>query len=179
MEPLATVAQLGKSLQRTVDPDAGLLALQLASGLVRNDLGWALSEETTTFVVDGSATQLLSLPTLHLTAVHEVRVLGTVIEPTAPDGGYGYGYDFSERGQLFRAAGWPTEFRSVAVDVTHGYAVIPDAALAVVLAIAGRGVFNPGGSLASKTVGSVTHTYRDVPGDLSELQRFQLSAYRL
>lgn len=182
MEPLATVAQLSMSMQRTVDPAAGLLALQAASGMVRDYVGWNLSEETTTFTVDGSGHQLLSLPTLHLTAVTEVRLLGTVLTPAslASFSDVVGTYEWSERGQLFRAAGWPAVFRSVQADVTHGYAVMPDAILAVVLALAGGGLLvNPGGALASKTVGGVTHTYRSAPTSFTELQTFQLSTYRL
>lgn len=176
MEPLATLAQLSRSLQRTVDPDAGALALAVASGIVRDYCGWSISEESVTFTVDGSGTQLQSLPTLHLTAVAEVRLFGQALTASDVDAA---GYEWSERGQLFRAIGWPNTFRCVQADVTHGYPVTPDGVLAVVLGLAGIGIPNPGGSLASKTVGGVTHTYRDVRGELTDLQVFQLSGYRL
>lgn len=185
MDPLATLAELNQAAQRVVDPTAGMLALASASGLVRDYVGWSISEETVTFVVDGSTTTLLGLPTLRLTAVSEVRVKdGSVggLVLTESDTGWTGGdtYTWSQRGHLYRACGWPCGFRTVEADVTHGYAVIPDAVRAVVLGLAGADVFSPAGSvLQSKTVGGVSHTYRESPGELTSLQTFQLSGYRL
>jgi hypothetical protein len=180
VEPLATVADLEKSVQRSVDPEAGRLALESASGLVRDYCGWAISRTTETFTVDGSGTTLLSLPTLHLVDVSAVRMGGAELA-ASPTGWTGpEEYSWSARGQLYRAYGWPDIFRHIEADVTHGYDVIPDAVRAVVLGLAGATAFNPGGSvLASKTVGAVTHTFRDAPGELTSLQVFQLSGYRL
>jgi hypothetical protein len=181
MDTLATVAELQKALQRTVDPEAGTLALRLASGIVRDYVGWSLSEETTTFVFDGSGHVLQSLPTLHLTAVAEVRLDGVPLVHAASNWPRAAEYTWSQRGQLYRPLGWPARFRVGEADVTHGYppGQLPDAVLAVVLGLAGGVVSNPGNTLRSKTVGSVTHTYRDAPAEMTPLQALQLSGYRL
>lgn len=179
MEPLATLGQLERSLQRTVDPEAGAQALAFASGLVRDYCGWTISAEQTTFIVDGSGTTLLSLPTLRLNNVEEVRLQGEVLAASLTGWPGTSEYTWSTRGQLYRASGWPQLFRAVEADVSHGYEPVPEAVQAVVLGVAGGSLFNPGGSLVSKTVGAVTHTYRDAPGALTELQAFQLSGYRL
>jgi hypothetical protein len=171
VDPLATTAELRRYLQRPIDEDVATLALASSSGLVRDYCGWSISYEETTFVVDGSGTTLLSLPTLYLVSVAAVSVNGIVLPAGA--------YTWTERGQLHNAVGWPTGFRAVEVDCTHGYEQSPDAVRAVVLARAAVDAFNPGSALASKTVGAVTHTYRDAPDGLSALQAFQLDAYRL
>lgn len=179
MEPLITTAELGLYLQRTVDPDAAALAVANASGLVRDYCGWSISAETVTLTLDGSGTVLLDLPTLQLNGVTAVRLNGIALE--SPEDGWPTAeqYTWSTRGQLYRAAGWPAGFRNVEADVVHGHDPTPDAVRAVVLGLAGAAAFNPGGALVSKTVGAVTHTYRDAPGVLTDLQAFQLSGYRL
>jgi len=171
VDPLVTAAELGLYLQRTVDPDAAALAVASASGMIRDICGWSISAETVTLVLDGSGTTILNLPTLRLVAVFEVRLWGVALDPSE--------YSWTERGQLYRAAGWPADFRAVAADVQHGYEQTPDTVRAVALSLAGATTTNPGGTLVSKTVGAVTHAYRDAPAVLTELQEFQLSGYRL
>lgn len=180
MDPLATLAELETSTQRTVEEAAGLLALQSASGLVRDYVGWPISLTTETLTVDGSGTTLQSLPTMKLVSVAAVRVCGVLLSWSETGWTATGEYTWSERGQLYRSAGWPRAFRSVEVDCVHGYATIPDAIRAVVLGLAGATVFSPAGSsLESKTVGGVSHTYRQASGELTALQTFQLSGYRL
>lgn len=181
MDPLISAEELALYLGRTdLIPDVLALAVASASGIVRDWAGWSITRETTTFVVDGSTTSLLSLPTLHLNGVTEVRVAGEVLNPSATGWTSAEQYTWSARGQLFRACGWPCGFRSVEADVDHGYDIAPDAVRAVVFALAAAPAFTPGGSvLLSKTVGAVTHTYRDTPSTLTDLQAFQLSGYRL
>lgn len=169
MDPLITTAELNVYLQRTIDPEVAALAVASASGIIRDYCGWSISAETTTFVVDGSGTVLLNLPTLRLISVEEVRVNGAPVTD----------YVWAARGQLWRAAGWPAEFRCAEADCTHGYEQTPDAVRAVGLSLAGAAALNPAGSLKSKTVGAVTHTYNDAHDVLTELQAFQLSGYRL
>lgn len=171
MDPLITADELGRYLQRTLDPDAAALAVASASGLIRDHCGWSISAETTTFVLDGSGTKILNLPTLRLVAVDEVRLFGTALDSAE--------YSWTERGQLYCAAGWPPDFRAAAADVRHGYDQTPDAVRAVAFVVAAATMSNPAGTLASKTVGAVTHTYRDASAVLTELQQFQLSGYRL
>lgn len=180
MEPLVDVAAFGRYLQRTVDPDAALAALVAASGAVREHCGWSISAETATFVVDGSGTTLINLPTMHLTAVHEVRVLGRAIEPGPLHGWPGTTqYAWSQRGQLMRAAGWPGLPRAVEVDVDHGYAETPSTVAMVVCSLAEAFMPNVARELASKTVGAVTHTYRDMSSAMNVVQTFQLAGYTL
>lgn len=181
MQPLVTVdAFTTKYLQRAVDPDAAAWALDVASGQVRDHCGWSISAETTTFMVDGSGTSLLTLPTLLLTDVYEVRVRGRVIDQAPlngrPTGGE---YVWSRRGQLFRAVGWPEQLGSVEVDAEHGYIEVPATVAIVVCGLAEAALPNHARELASKTVGAVTHTYRDTSGAMTVVQASQLSGYTL
>lgn len=183
MEPLASAADLGRFLQRTIDEEAAALALASASGLVREYCGWSISAETTTFILDGTGTTLLSLPTLELTAVQQVRAAGVLLAEATSWPPADAEYSWSRNGQLRRGAGWPAGFRTVEADVTHGLDPVPDAVRSVVLSVAAVAVYNPGAALASKTVGAVTHVYRD-PGDspglaLPPAYALQLTAYRL
>jgi len=165
---LATVAHLANHLQRDeadLDEASAQLALDGASGLVRDWCGWGIAHAEETFVVDGTGSRVLLLPTLRLVSVEEVRVDGTVLDPTT--------YTWSASGQLERAAGWPRRFRAIEVDCTHGYDPVPDALRLVVLELAARSYKNPE-RLAAKSVGGVSYTY-----DLSELEMAQLGPYRL
>lgn len=172
MDPLILPAELSVYLRRSVEPAAAAQAVSTASGLIRDYCGWPISYQAETFIVDGSETNILNLPTMHLVAVDAVRIHGIDVQD----------FEWSARGTLYRAWGWPPEFRGVQVDCTHGYQQIPDAVRVVAFGLAAAYVLNPGGVLASKTVGAVTHTYRresQPGGPLTELQAFQLSGYRL
>jgi hypothetical protein len=159
-------------LQRDLDRATAELALQAASGVVREFCGWSISEETTTFVADGSGTTLLRLPTMKLTDVAEIRVDDAVIDPDE--------YRWNTGGLIQRTLGWPRLFRCVQVDATHGYPVIPDAVRAVVLSLAARYYTNPDG-LRSKTVGQISRTYviETMRGDLAQLEMALIGGYRL
>lgn len=172
MDPLVSEAELATYLGRSVGEEAATLAVATASGIVRDYCRWCISSEETTFVVDGSGTSLLGLPTLRLVEVAEVRIDGVVIDPSE--------YSWSERGQLSRVAGWPARFRCVEADVTHGWSPTPDSVRAVVLALASSRSVNPEG-LRSKTVGAVSKSYvvEAMRGDLSDLQMSLISGYRL
>lgn len=167
---LCTTDELNAHVQREVDGEVAELALDLASGIVRAFCQWGISAEATTFTVDGSGHSVLSLPTLHLVSVEEVRLLGVplVIGPES----------WSERGQLWRREGWPSVFRNVEVDCHHGYrpSEMPAAVRAVVLTIAAGRIHNTEG-LRSKTVGDTSRTY--FAPELSPLQMAQLAEYRM
>jgi len=96
-----------------------------AADQVRILCGWHIAPEVTeTLTVESWGGPVLSLPTLHLTAVTEVRdVTGT--DPAVLDR-----WRKSQSGMLIRIGGWP--FGTVEVDVTHGYPVCPDGLLAVI-----------------------------------------------
>lgn len=183
MEPLVSVAELEKYIQRSVDPETGALAVAGASGIIRDFCRWPISIERVTFTVDGSGTVVCSLPTLRLVGVDEVRIDGVVVEfadyvalTSVPL----TSYTWSENGQLYRPVGWPARARCIQADVVHGYDSTPDTIRAVGLKLAARSVENPVG-LVLKTVGQVTRTFDSRTGseDLSQLQMAQLAGYRL
>lgn len=152
MLPLATVGELETHLQRPMDPDVALQALQLASGAVRAFCKWDVSRTPAdTLQAEGNATMVLTLPTLHLNAVSAVRVNGVSIDITSP------ALSWSRRGQLYRPFGW-AKFAQIDVDCDHGYDPVPDLVKMCVLDMAARQGSNPQG-LASATVGSVSQTY--------------------
>lgn len=182
MDPLITVPELETYLQRTLDADRALQAVTDASGLVRAFCRWVIApSEDVTFILDGSGTVVQNLPTMHLTAVEEVRVHTLPLINPEDDASVG-DYRWSETGQLQRVDGyiWPQLFRAVQADVTHGYDVTPDAVAAVCKALAASGYSNPEG-LRSKTVGGVSRTfvYETMKGALSQLQFEQIGGYQL
>jgi hypothetical protein len=170
MDSLVTTEAFASYLQRDVDTSTAELALQAASGIVRDHCRWDIAEETATFVVDGSGTPILSLPTLRLTDVAEVRLDGVVLDPAD--------CTWSANG-LIRRIGlvWPRRFRCVEVDVTHGWAPIPDGIRAVVLTLASRFYANPD-KVLSKTVGGISHTYATTT-DLNDLELALVDGHRL
>ena len=136
MAALIDPADLSTYLGYEVDSDRATLAAELASGLIRAWCRWEISSETVTFICDGPGSKLLSLPTLALNAVAEVRVDSVALDVSD--------YQWSARGQLIRNdCCWPSTMRSIAVDATHGYDVIPDAVKAVALALGSRATANP------------------------------------
>jgi hypothetical protein len=163
---------LAAYLQRDLDRITAELALQAASGVVRDYCRWQISEETATFVVNGSGSTLLRLPTLRLTDVTEIRVDDEIIDAAE--------YRWTEGGLIERPAyGCPRKFRCVQVDATHGWAIIPDAVRAVVLTLASRYYVNPE-NLLSKTVGSITRTFSaSKGGDMDQMEFALLAGFRL
>lgn len=178
MDPLANVGELETHLQRDLDDQAGAnFALSLASGAVRAYCGWDLAREETTFHVDGSGTQVLTLPTLHLLDVTEIRASGNVLDVTGTDDLI----KWSRKGQIYRAGGWHWS-ANLEVDVIHGYDPIPDLLKLVTLDLAAKNLNNPEG-LISATVGQVSKTWAtsggNAGGSMSTLHERLLDRYSL
>lgn len=149
MEPLASVGELETHLQRDLDATGAQLALELASGAVRAYCGWDLSRQAQTFHVSTDGGVLITLPTLELHAVVEVRADATVVDPLK------WPYSFTRGGQLWGSFAPKVQYE---VDVVHGYDPIPDLVKLVTLDFAGRSMNNPMG-LVSATTGQVSRTW--------------------
>jgi hypothetical protein len=168
VDPLITVDDLKTYLQADVPAEAAELAAATASGVVRGYCGWHIApQETTTFIVDGNGTAILTLPTLRLTAVDKVRVNDEVWDAES--------YRWQARGQLLHIPRWPAGMANIEVDATHGYTDTPDAIRAVALAIAAGTVDNPTGRSVIQ-VGLVRSEY---DAKLSQLQYAQLAGFVL
>lgn len=149
MDALASVGELETHLQRDLDASTAQQALVLASGAVRAYCGWDLARETTTFYITGEGGTLLTLPTLHLLSVDQIRVgIVPVDQATWP-------YRYSRKGQIWGAWAAGVEYE---VDVVHGYEPIPDLVKLVALDLASKTLNNPQG-LVSATTGSVSRTW--------------------
>ncbi|MDP8971144.1 MAG: hypothetical protein M3N52_11760 [Actinomycetota bacterium] len=150
MAPLVTPTDLAAYLQRDVDLATATLAVEGASGAVRDLCGWPISQQVAvTLHATGNGSLVLGLPTLLLTAVTAVRVDGTLVDPSE--------YVWVRRGQVRRANGWPAWTR-VEVDCTHGYDPVPDVVRLITLSLAARDYGNPE-AVESTVVGSVERKF--------------------
>lgn len=181
MPALATTTDLANYLQRSdVPAGTATLALDGASQLVRTYCGWQLDQVTETLHAFGAGTQVLSLPTLHLTAVAEVRLAGEVLVQATVDEGAPFAaaeYVWTVAGQLVRPASWD-RFAAVEADVTHGYSPVPDDVRVVVLAVAARLVSNPD-NLRQEVVGSVSRSWDSGMVGFAPTEVALLAPYRL
>lgn len=159
MESLVSGDDLSAYLQRDLDRSSAELTLAAASGAVRAYCRWNISEETTTMVLDGTGSVMLSLPTLRLTDVYQIRVDGVGLDSDE--------YHWSRTGMISRRFIWPDRLGCVAVDVTHGWPLdaMPDSVRAVVLGIAARCFANPH-ALTASTVGGTSRTFDLTPVDM-------------
>jgi hypothetical protein len=128
-----------------------------AVGALRAHAGWHIApSKTETLTVDGSGAHRQVLPTLHLTAVTEVRDTSRedAVEITS--------YRWSAAGILSRTCGcFPDGFQAVEADVVHGYDECPPELLASLAAAITSGSVT---GVASRTVGPFSESYRDVTG---------------
>lgn len=125
-EPLATAVDFATYLRRALSAADTATAEQLlpsASREVRKFCGWHVwpsREETLT--IDGRGLRTLFLPSAHVTAIGSVTESGVELVADTD-------YEWSADGMLRRLGGgyWPSSFRSIVVELTHGYANDPDA----------------------------------------------------
>lgn len=170
MPPLATTEDPRRFTGVSWPDEAAAQALvDAATSAVRSYCGWTITEEINAeVVVDAIGGRVLTVPCLHVTAVHEVRVRGELVTD----------YEWSASGVLYRAVGWPAALRSVAVIYTGGFAVAPPELTALVCGLAGR-LTTPAG-VASWTVGSQTVTFNSEAGPgLSTMEEAVLDRYRI
>jgi hypothetical protein len=165
--PLVYAEDLAAYLQRDLDRCTADLAVEGASGLVRAYCGWGLSRTVETMTLDGNNSRCLTLPTMHVNDVSEVRIDGEVADPVD----YGWGVN----GVLLRRQGWPCGQRNIAADVDHGFDPTPDELRIVTLSIAARLYTNPEG-LQSKSSGDGSRAYG---AELPDLEIRLVSGYRL
>jgi hypothetical protein len=177
MEPLITVDNLSGYLQRPIDRYSAGICVAGASGIVRTYCHWNISRTVETLTVDGNSSTLVTLPTLRLNDVTEVRVDGDVLDP----GTYSWGVN----GVLMATTGyrWMAGLRRIEADVDHGYEPVPDEIAIVACAIAARLYSNPEG-LAQKSSGDDSRGFASPflavgAGQFTGLEMRLISAYCL
>lgn len=169
MAALATPLELASHLQiERLDLATANLALAGASGAVRSYCGWTVLRATETLTVDGEGSRVLTLPTLHLASVDEVRIDGLALDPD------GAQPTVHPRGQLIWANTWPA-LSKIEVDCEHGFEATPDVVRLVTLTLAAR-IFNNPDHVKTASVGTVTRTY---DANLTALDMRLLDPYRL
>lgn len=161
MEPLATLEELETFLEDDVDPGAGRLYLELASGEVRAYCGQEFTPRTDDeLVLDGRGTSVLMLPEL---PVLDVSLLeegpgGDRTELPGPETASPV-WEWSENGILRRRSGvFARRFRYYRAVYSHGWEPIPDVPKGIVLSVAARTLDSPGGGERSETLGRYSYT---------------------
>lgn len=131
MAPLATRDDLEVYLGYALPAERADFLLDGATGAVRTHCGWHIAESVTeTVTLDGSGATILTLPSLHVTAVNSVTEDGDAV--TVAD------IEWSAAGFLKRSTAWTSKLRGVVVNLTHGYATTPPEVRDIVLAAAAR-----------------------------------------
>lgn len=115
LAPLATTADL---FNRDISDANEDTALAVASSMIRDAAGCAISEQTSTVTVTGSRANLLALPG-PVTSVTSVTIGGETVDSE--------NYEVLPNG-LWRSCGWTHRRRpaQVTVTFTHGLATVPD-----------------------------------------------------
>ena len=115
-------------------------AIDSAVAAIRDYCGWHVwPERTETMRRDGEGGRVLTLPTLHVVDITEVREHGTVVDPAS--------YEWSEVGDVRRIGGsWTRRWRALEVDLTHGYPEVPAALRGLVVDTVAEAVTHPVGA---------------------------------
>lgn len=140
-----------------------------AVGALRLVARWHIAPSVTeTITLDSDGGSRLILPTLHLTAVSEVRDVSGDTPVVITD------FRWSHAGVLSRPCGWPYGFQSIEVDITHGYTECPPELLSIIAyGCQSAGVDR---NLSARSVGPFSESYRDSAGEVSDpiLARYTL-----
>ena len=177
---LATPSDLASHLQQDLDTATATLALEVATGWIKDDLGQnvlQITNETVTLDGGDRTVYLPQRPVVSVGAVTTTDYLGTTETPVLNT-------DYRVRGYRLIWSGygkvWP---EVVTVTYSHGFTsvTVPQGIRGVCLSAAGRLYQNPDG-LRSQTVGSVSWTTATPPDDtgpgLLESERLTLANYK-
>lgn len=155
-----------------------------ATAAVRRYCGWHIAPAyTETLVVDGPGGHVLTLPTLHVTALGPVVESGTTLVEYTGAEASGV-YEWSALGNVRRTCGrWTDHYRAISVTMTHGYESAPDVAQ-IIMQVVAQALSSPMGATreqAGQLSVSWATTAPGVSGGLSLLQRDLdvLNLYRL
>lgn len=146
----ASVVELAAYLKQDVDTSTATLALQTLSQLFSTRAGTAFTPVSTTFQIEGYGYRSLRLPfrpVISVAAVRSVSSLGTITTLT----------DYSRiKTVLYRIGGFgtPGQFPPdmVEVDLTYGYAAVPDDVKGAVLESAGAAYSSPDVTVKSESI---------------------------
>jgi hypothetical protein len=151
--------------------------LDAAMGAVRAYCGWHIAPEITeTVVVDGNPRGEILFQTMHLTAVEDLAIDGSVLD--AED------YLVKEAGFVVLNNGWSwypwsstyPYTNAVTATITHGYADVPPEVQEVVFELASSRP-GSGARVSRMSVGQVSQTFVDDVFD--PYTRSRLDAYRV
>jgi hypothetical protein len=154
-----------------------------AVAFVQTYCGWHIAPELDeTLTLDGPGSWALILPTLHVASITSITEDGVALAEDAD-------FTWSEAGIVRRRswAGdpevwvpgwWSSEYRSIDVELVHGFAEWPPDLAAVIGTISDRRKANPIG-LEQITVGPFSEKYASAGGALSTGELFVLDAYKL
>lgn len=164
-------------------PDGVDQMLLAASALVRSACRWHVWPVVTeTLTLDGPGRDLLSLPTLKVTALTSVTetLRGKGQSPATVDLD---DVEWSASGLVWRhdRSCWTSRARGITVSFSHGWSVPPDEIVQTVLAVAGRARANPL-RLTQMSVGQRSESYGGAspgaPGGLLLDELATLAPYR-
>lgn len=141
----ATVSDLASYLKQDIDTATATLALQGASALFTTRAATAFTPVAVTYEVAGLGYAQLHLPFRPIISVTAIRVAGQVVT------------DYTRiKSVLYRLAGFgtPGQFPPdlVEVDLTHGFAAVPDDVRFAVLESAGAAYSSPDVTVQSESI---------------------------
>lgn len=146
----ATVPELASFLKQDVDTSTATLALQVCSQMFTVRANTAFQPVTVTYQTEGLGYRQLWLPYRPVTAVSAVRIIN-------PNTGTLVVTDYTRiKTVLYRLIGFgvPGTFPPdmVEVDLTYGYATVPDDVKGAVLESAGASYMSPDVSVAQEQI---------------------------
>lgn len=157
-----------------------------AGDTIRDFCGWHIWPQLSMINVDARIGNhgIIMLPSLNVVSVEELRWAGTVIAPelyTVHDSGWieltgATGFVALETsGTAMRQLG----VRSVSVDFTHGYEVMPRVVAEVGFELTGKTIEKPSGVVSSLTSGPYRFRFNEFGAVLSEGQAARLGPYAI
>jgi len=146
----ATASELASYLQQDVDTSTATLALQTASQLFTLRANTAFVPTTATYQVEGYGWSQIRLPFRPIISIQAVRIVTATAGTTTIT-------DYTRIKQvLYRLAGWGVRCAfppdMIEVDLTHGFAAVPDDVKGAVLESAGAAYSSPDISTKSESI---------------------------
>lgn len=150
----ATASELASYLQQDVDTSTATLTLQICSQLFSARANTAFTPVAVTYQVEGFGARQLRLPYRPIISISAVRVITAAGVTTTVT-------DYTRiKSVLYRLTGLgsPGQFPPdlIEVDLTHGYATVPDDVKGAVLESAGAAYSSPDVTVKSESIDDYT-----------------------